>query len=254
MSGIHVLADTHLSADTPALNILLMQHLSEWMGKLDALYVLGNFFDVWLGDDIRHHVNEELTATLQAFSQHTPIYMQHGSHDFLLGEDFAARAGVTLLPEIATVTAYNQQLILLHGDVLYPHSEAEHAFRQRSRSAAWQAQQYQTPVPERKQTLAQQIWQQAHQPQAQQAIDESRLLALLDQHGSSHLYIRELPITVVHGHNPPAFTGRFEHVWQGMQVQRIALPRWQGFDGGYWHFTDQGQGQWQDLGVKIHAS
>ena len=250
MSGIHILADTHLSADTPALNILLMQHLSEWMGKLDALYVLGNFFDVWLGDDIRHHVSEELTATLKAFSQHTAVYMQHGSHDFLLGADFAARAGVTLLPEIATVAVYGQQLVLLHGDVLYPHSEAEQAFRQLSRSATWQAQQYQTPVPERKQHLAQHIWQHAHQPHEQQAIDEPRLLALLDQHGSSH----GLPITVVHGHNPQAFTGRFEQVWRGQSIQRFALPRWQGHQGGYWHFTDQGQGQWQALGVKIHAS
>ena len=63
MSGIHFIADTHLSADTPALNMLLMQNMAEWMGKIDALYILGNFFEVWLGDDIRHHVAEELVAT-----------------------------------------------------------------------------------------------------------------------------------------------------------------------------------------------
>ena len=121
MSGIHFIADTHLSADTPALNMLLMQNMAEWLGKIDALYILGNFFEVWLGDDIRHHVSEELVATLQAFSTHTPVYMQHGSRDFLLGADFAQRAGVTLLPAVATLQAYGQNVLLLHGDELYPH-------------------------------------------------------------------------------------------------------------------------------------
>ena len=52
MSGIHFIADTHLSANTPTLNMLLMQNMAEWLGKIDALYILGNFFEVWLGDDI----------------------------------------------------------------------------------------------------------------------------------------------------------------------------------------------------------
>ena len=105
MSGIHFIADTHLGADTPALNMLLMQNLAEWLGKIDALYILGNFFEVWLGDDIRHHVSEELVATLQAFSSHTPVYLQQGSRDFLLGSDFAQRTGVTLLPGVAILQA-----------------------------------------------------------------------------------------------------------------------------------------------------
>ena len=138
MSGIHFIADTHLSADTPALNMLLMQNMAEWMGKIDALYILGNFFEVWLGDDIRHHVAEDLVATLQAFATRTPVYLQHGSRDFLLGADFAQRAGVTFLPEVASLQAYGQNIVLLHGDALYPHNQEQADFRTLSRTPAWQ--------------------------------------------------------------------------------------------------------------------
>ena len=179
MSGIHFIADTHLSADTPALNMLLMQNMAEWMGKIDALYILGNFFEVWLGDDIRHHVAEELVATLQAFATRTPVYMQHGSRDFLLGADFAQRAGVTFLPEVARLQAYGQNIVLLHGDALYPHSQEQADFRTLSRTPAWQERVAHTPVPERKQTLVQHIIQYAHQPDATQPIAEARLEALL---------------------------------------------------------------------------
>ena len=205
MSGIHFIADTHLSADTPALNMLLMQNMAEWLGKIDALYILGNFFEVWLGDDIRHHVSEELVATLQAFSTHTPVYMQHGSRDFLLGADFAQRAGVTLLPAVASLQAYGQSVLLLHGDELYPHSADESDFRALSRTAAWQTHISQTPVPERKQTLAQQIIQHAHPPIAATPISESLLMEVLKEKENALQY----KPTIVHAHNPAAFTGRF---------------------------------------------
>ena len=245
MSGIHFIADTHLSADTPALNMLLMQNMAEWLGKIDALYILGNFLEVWLGDDIRHHVSEELVATLQAFSTHTPVYMQHGSRDFLLGADFAQRAGVTLLPAVASLQAYGQNIVLLHGDALYPHSPEQADFRILSRTAPWQERIANTPVPERKQTLAQQIIQHAHQPSAATPINESLLMEVLASNASA---LQSQP-TLVHAHNHCAFTGRFEHVWQGKTLQRWAMPAWQAEQGGYLQLSDQGEWSWHDWPV-----
>ena len=250
MSSIHFIADTHLSAETPALNMLLMQNMAEWMGKIEALYILGNFFEVWLGDDIRHHVAEELVATLQAFATRTPVYMQHGSRDFLLGADFAQRAGVTFLPEVTRLQAYGQNIVLLHGDALYPHSQEQENFRTLSRTPAWQERVAHTPVPERKQTLAQHIIQHAHQPDATQPIAEARLEALLDTHAKPS----STPLMLIHAHNPEGLTGRFEHTWQGQTLERWALPAWQPHQGGYLQLTDQGQCVWQPLGVKISAT
>ena len=250
MSGIHFIADTHLGADTPALNMLLMQNLAEWLGKIDALYILGNFFEVWLGDDIRHHVSEELVATLQAFSSHTPVYLQQGSRDFLLGADFAQRAGVTLLPAVATLQAYGQSVLLLHGDALYLHSADESNFRTLSRTSAWQANISQTPVPERKQTLGQHILQHAHQPSAATPISVSLLMEVLASNASA---LQSKP-TIVHAHNPDAFTGRFEHLWQGKTLQRWAMPAWKAAQGGYLQLSDQGEWSWHDWPVTRTAT
>ena len=249
MSGIHFIADTHLGADTPALNMLLMQNLAKWLGKIDALYILGNFFEVWLGDDIRHHVSEELVATLQAFSSHTPVYLQQGSRDFLLGADFAQRAGVTLLPAVAPLQAYGQSVLLLHGDALYPHSADESDFRTLSRTTAWQTHISQTPVPERKQTLGQHILQHAHQPNATTPINESLLMEVLVSYASA---LQSNP-TIVHAHNPDAFAGRFEHLWQGKTLQRWAMPAWKAAQGGYLQLSDQGQWSWHDWYVSASA-
>ena len=250
MSGIHFIADTHLSADTPALNMLLMQNMAEWLGKIDALYILGNFFEVWLGDDILHHVSEELVATLQAFSSRTPVYLQHGSRDFLLGADCAQRAGVTLLPAVATLQAYGQNVLLLHGDELYPHSADESNFRGLSRTAAWQTHISQTPVPERKQTLGQHILQHTHQPSAATPISVSLLMEVLASNASA---LQSKP-TIVHAHNHYAFTGRFEHVWQGKTLQRWAMPAWQAERGGYLQLSDQGEWSWHDWPVSRTAT
>ena len=250
MSSIHFIADTHLSAETPALNMLLMQNMAEWMGKIEALYILGNFFELWLGDDIRHHVTEELVATLQAFSTRTPVYMQHGSRDFLLGADFAQRAGVTFLPDVATLQACGQNIVLLHGDALYPHSQAQADFRTLSRTTDWQAHIANTPVPERKQTLAQHIIQHAHQPDAMQTVADARLEAVL----AAHTQPSPAPLVMIHAHNPTGFTGRFEHTWQGTTLHRWAMPAWQPQQGGYLQLTDQGQCVWQPLSVKISAT
>ena len=250
MSDIHFIADTHLSAETPALNMLLMQNMAEWMGKIEALYILGNFFEVWLGDDIRHHVTEELVATLQAFSTRTPVYMQHGSRDFLLGADFAQRAGVTFLPDVATLQACGQNIVLLHGDALYPHSQAQADFRTLSRTTDWQAHIANTPVPERKQTLAQHIIQHAHQPDAMQTVADARLEAVL----AAHTQPSPAPLVMIHAHNPTGFTGRFEHTWQGTTLHRWAMPAWQPQQGGYLQLTDQGQCVWQPLSVKMASA
>ena len=148
--SIHFIADLHLGEHTPARNMLLMKTLVQWVGNIEALYVLGGFFAAWLGDDDRHHVNEELSATLKAFAATTPIYMQHGSGDFLLGQAFAERTGVVLLPEVAVLQAHGQTALLLHGDSLHTDNTAYVALRQQNRSPEWQTSFLNQSVPERR--------------------------------------------------------------------------------------------------------
>ena len=141
-------------------------------------------------------------------------------------------------------------MLLLHGDALYPHSADESNFRTLSRTTAWQAHISQTPVPERKQTLGQHILQRAHQPNAATPINESLLMEVLASNASA----LQFKPTLVHAHNHDAFTGRFEHFWQGKTLQRWAMPAWQAERGGYLQLSDQGQWSWHDWYVTAAAN
>ncbi|OSI12462.1 hypothetical protein BV914_12025, partial [Neisseria dumasiana] len=80
------IADLHLSDDTPELNRLFLQALESWRGKTGALYILGDWFEVWRGDDILSETARQTAAALKAFSQTAPVYFICGNRDFLLGK------------------------------------------------------------------------------------------------------------------------------------------------------------------------
>ena len=102
------ISDLHLSADVPQLNALFFQSLQDWRGKIDALYILGDFFDVWVGDDDDGPFIQSINAALADFAQATPVFVQHGNRDFLLGEKFAAESGIRLLPEQFVAELYGK--------------------------------------------------------------------------------------------------------------------------------------------------
>ncbi|WP_373795877.1 UDP-2,3-diacylglucosamine diphosphatase, partial [Neisseria dentiae] len=110
------IADLHLSDDTPELNRLFLQTLQNWQGKVDALYILGDFFEVWLGDDILSDIAVEAAAALKTFGQTAPVYFICGNRDFLLGSSYAKQAGITLLPEVREIELYGTRYLISHGD------------------------------------------------------------------------------------------------------------------------------------------
>ena len=92
------ISDLHLSADVPQLNALFFQSLQDWRGKIDALYILGDFFDVWVGDDDDGPFIQSIKAALADFAQATPVFVQHGNRDFLLGEKLPPKAASACCP------------------------------------------------------------------------------------------------------------------------------------------------------------
>ncbi len=128
--------DLHLSADRPditnAFNYFLDQHSS----CCDALYILGDLFEVWVGDDLAEPFALTLAKRLKQFSSHSPIYFIHGNRDFLLGKKYAQLSGMTLLPEVHTMELYGTPTVLLHGDSLCTLDEGYQRFR-RFRNLSW---------------------------------------------------------------------------------------------------------------------
>ena len=112
------ISDLHLSPQLPALTELFLNWLKQQDSTVDALYILGDFFEAWVGDDDESPFSQELKTALQVASKRFPIYFQQGNRDFLLGSAFAAAANLKLLPEEHRIDLYGTPVLLMHGDLL----------------------------------------------------------------------------------------------------------------------------------------
>lgn len=231
MNQTHFIADLHLCEDTPKLNMLFLKYLADWVGRLDALYILGDLFDAWVGDDDHHHATEEIIAALRAFAQKTPVFVQHGNRDFLLGAEFARRAGVTLLDEVHSLHVYDRSFVLVHGDSLCTDDTVYQQFRSQSRHPAWQAAILAKPLAERR-LLAAQIRQVSEQGKAEYGqadiydATETGIQALMQGFSGKPT----LP-DLIHGHTHRP--GQHVHQHQGQSFHRYVIQDWHDAQGGY---------------------
>lgn len=152
---IDFLSDLHLSADTPATVAALQAHLDET--RADAVFLLGDIFEVWVGDDARFAPFEAAcVAMLRAASRQRPLYFMAGNRDFLLGADMLADCGMQGLADPTVLIAFGQRWLLSHGDALCLEDKPYQAFRAQVRSPVWQAEFLARPLAER-QTMARQM-------------------------------------------------------------------------------------------------
>lgn len=138
MPVTYFIADLHLSAERPDITQCLKTFLETDASQADALYVLGDLFEVWIGDDdINPFTNEIAEAFKQLSQKGVPIYFIHGNRDFLVRKGFAKRAGMTLLPESKVIDLYGEPTLIMHGDELCTMDEAYQRFRKKARSWWW---------------------------------------------------------------------------------------------------------------------
>ena len=143
-------SDLHLDPARPAITALFLQFLREEAVHADALYILGDLFEAWVGDDVGGEPADSVRAALKAVSAGgVPVYFQRGNRDFLAGAKFAADTGATLLPDPAVVNLYGEPTLLMHGDLLCTGDTAYQAFRAQVRAPAWQAQFLAQPLAAR---------------------------------------------------------------------------------------------------------
>ncbi len=148
--GVLFISDLHLDPARPHTLGQLLQLLQAPPGPLDALYILGDLFEAWIGDDAAPAEAAPLEAALEALADAgVALHFQHGNRDFLLGPDYARRLRVRLLPERARIDLYGRPALLLHGDALCIDDHEYQAFRRMVRDPAWQAQVLALPVAER---------------------------------------------------------------------------------------------------------
>ena len=150
------ISDLHLCAQRPDMTAALVRFLERDAPKADALYVLGDLFEFWIGDDDPNPLHQQVAEAFLALSrQNVPIYFIHGNRDFLVGPDYARRAGMRLLPDPAVVALYGEPVLLMHGDLLCTDDTAYQVFRAQTRDPAWRQRFLAQPLAARQAFAAQ---------------------------------------------------------------------------------------------------
>ncbi|MCC6134398.1 MAG: UDP-2,3-diacylglucosamine diphosphatase [Candidatus Contendobacter sp.] len=221
------ISDLHLESAHPARTALLLDFLSRQIQSADALYILGDLFEAWIGDDDDADAEWGLTvaAALQTLTgSGVPVFFLHGNRDFLIGERFAAAAGIQFLLESVVIDLAGEPVLLLHGDTLCTDDVDYQAFRTQVRHPVWQTQMLALPLAQRR-ALAGQLRETSRQATGQKAaeimdVNQAEVERVMRHHG-----VRRL----IHGHtHRPAI-----HNWtlDGQPARRAVLGDWQDEQG-----------------------
>lgn len=222
--AVDFISDLHLQASQYAT-------FKAWQGYMartpaDALFILGDLFEVWVGDDMASAPADPQTdfvrqcqAVLQATEQRLPVYFIHGNRDFLLGQTFAKAAGMSLLQDPCVLEFDQQRWLLSHGDELCLGDVDYQQFRQHVRSGTWQQDFLAKPLSER-QAIAQALRAQSTSRKSSGVsyadVDETLALQWLQQAQAS---------TLIHGHThrPADHQLGSSH---GRSLRRLVLIDW----------------------------
>ena len=143
-------SDLHLDPERPAITELFGRFLDGEARDADALYILGDLFEAWVGDDDPSEAGTFVAARLKALTDAgVPTYFIRGNRDFLLGDEYAKRAGMTILPDPAVILLQGEPTLILHGDLLCSDDTAYQQFRTQTRDPRWQAQFLAQPLAAR---------------------------------------------------------------------------------------------------------
>nr|WP_233148955.1 UDP-2,3-diacylglucosamine diphosphatase [Shimwellia pseudoproteus] len=126
------IADLHLCEEEPAITAGFLRFLAGRAREADALYILGDLFEAWIGDDNLTPLHQTVASAIRQLVDHgVPCYFIHGNRDFLIGKRFARESGMILLPEVQHLTLYSRDLLIMHGDTLCTDDAGYQAFRKK---------------------------------------------------------------------------------------------------------------------------
>ena len=134
----YFIADLHLAENRPDITACFLSFLKDEAIKAEKLYILGDLFEVWFGDDYDTKLNRDVANTLKSLSESgTEVLYIHGNRDFVLGKQYANMSGMTLLPEKHVINLYDEKVLIMHGDTLCTMDIDYQKFRKKSRSWWW---------------------------------------------------------------------------------------------------------------------
>jgi len=148
--SVLLISDLHLCGDQPQTLALFSQFLRDYQ-HASQLYILGDLFEAWIGDDYRDPALQTVIAQLQQYAAGTATFFLHGNRDFLVGQRFADEIGCQLLPEAEIINNAGNKILIMHGDTLCSDDSEYQNFRRQVRSPQWQENILTLSVEERQQ-------------------------------------------------------------------------------------------------------
>jgi UDP-2,3-diacylglucosamine hydrolase len=214
------ISDLHIDASRPAITDQFLSFLAAEAVRADALYILGDLFESWIGDDAADPSQAAAIQGIHALtSRGVPCFVMHGNRDFLLAEQFGRMSGAQLLPDPLIVTLYGEPVLVMHGDALCTDDRAYQRLRATVREPAWQRQFLALSIASRRALAgAARVGSRAHTAAVEYAITDvnaDSVAAALRGAGTA---------TLLHGHtHRPAI-----HALQvdGRPCTRIVLGDW----------------------------
>ena len=221
------ISDLHLDPERPEVTRLFGDFIDGEARSADALYILGDLFEAWVGDDDPAEIGAFVATKLRALADAgVPVFFQHGNRDFLVGREFAARAGLTLLPENAVVMLYGKPVLLMHGDSLCTEDIGYQAFRAQTRDPAWRARFLAQPLAARLAFAAQARAQSQQRQRELKTDDRAQFETLTDVAPSAvqATLMRYGIDTLIHGHTHRPAIHRLD--LDGRAARRVVLGDW----------------------------
>jgi UDP-2,3-diacylglucosamine hydrolase len=214
------ISDLHLDANLPELTRLFERFLKEQASDAEALYILGDLFEAWVGDDDDRPETEQFVASLRALSDRgVPLYVMHGNRDFLFDSGFVARTGCKLISDPTLIDLYGTPTLILHGDSLCTDDVKHQESRALLRSQKWKEEFLAQPLA-RRIALAQEYRSMSRehlrdQPEAIMDVNTQAVNDLMQEYGVTQM---------IHGHtHRPAI---HDFTLGDAPARRIVLGDW----------------------------
>ncbi len=222
----YFIADLHLCENRPDISACFLRFLKSDAIEAEKLYILGDLFEAWVGDDDDSPYLSTIAKALSNLAQSgTKIFYIHGNRDFLLGKHYAKQARMELLQEVETIDLYGKHVVIMHGDTLCTRDIAYQAFRKKSRSWWWQTMVKSLPLSIRKKMAANYRKRSA----AATAMKSQEIMDVTNEE-VNHCLEQYHSQLLIHGHtHRPAI---HEFIVNGKAAQRIVLGDW--YEQGAW--------------------
>jgi UDP-2,3-diacylglucosamine hydrolase len=231
-------SDLHLDAQHPAITRQFLDFLATRAPAAEALYILGDLFEAWTGDDDLDEEKERVIAALGALTARgVPCYVMHGNRDFLLGETFCRQTGCRLIDDPVVVHLHGRRVLVMHGDTLCTDDHSYQNLRAMVRDPGWQ-RMFLALSREQRRTLAEEAraGSKEHMAQADDSIMDVNQDAVAAAMRGAHVEL------LVHGHTHRPNVHRFEV--DGAPATRIVL--------GDWHSTGSVL-RWDETGFDLQT-